>query len=168
LDVGCGPGLLPVLFSQAGSISFGTDLDPAMLIPDGLHPNSAVADAVHLPFPSDTFDMLTASNLLYLLPDPLPALREFVRVLKPGGHLAVLNPSEHMNVPAAAALADERQLTGLARDTLINFAARAESAFRWSKGDLENLFSQVGFQPDDTTLKMGPGLVRFARARKSK
>jgi SAM-dependent methyltransferase len=110
--------------------------------------------------------MVTASNLLYLLDDPLPALHEFVRVLKPGGALAVLNPSEDMTVATATALADDRGLTGLARDTLLNYAARAEHAVRWSAADLEKLFSRTGLQLTDTTLKMGPGLVRYARAEK--
>ena len=166
LDVGCGPGLLPALFSQAGCRAFGTDLDPAMLIPGAVHPNSAVADALRLPFPSQYFEMVTASNLLYLLDAPLPVLHEFVRVLKTGGALAVLNPSEQMTVAAATALADERGLTGLARDTMLNYAARAENAVRWSAADLEKLFGQVGLLLKDTTLKMGAGLVRYARAGK--
>jgi ubiquinone/menaquinone biosynthesis C-methylase UbiE len=166
LDVGCGPGLLPGLFAYAGCRAFGTDIDPAMLIPDGLHPDVAIADAIRLPFPEQHFKMVTVSNLLYLLPDPKPVLRELSRILEPGGELAALNPSEHMTVTAAADLADERQLTGLARDTLTNYASRAESTFRWSEEDLADLFSRTGLRLKDTTLKMGPGLVRFARAEK--
>jgi ubiquinone/menaquinone biosynthesis C-methylase UbiE len=166
LDVGCGPGLLPALFSQAGCRSFGTDLDPDMLIPGAVHPDTAVADAIQLPFQPNSFEMVTASNLLHLLDGPLPAIREFTRVLNPGGTLAVLNPSEHMTAAAATALADERQLTGLARDTLLNYAARAEDAIRWSPAEFEELCTQAGLQFKDTTLKMGPGLVRYAKAEK--
>jgi ubiquinone/menaquinone biosynthesis C-methylase UbiE len=166
LDVGCGPGLLPALFSQAGCRAFGTDLDPAMLIPGALHAETAVADALRLPFPSSSFEMVTASNLLYLLADPLPALHECFRVLQPNGSLALLNPSEHMSVSAAAVLADERKLTGLACDTLLNFASRAEAAWRWSEPDLVYLLGGANLRLVETTLKMGPGLVRFARARK--
>jgi SAM-dependent methyltransferase len=166
LDVGCGPGLLPSLFSQGGCRAFGTDIDPAMLLPDGLHPHVAIANAVCLPFPDTHFEMVTASNLLFLLPDPLAVLDELARLLKTGGQLAVLNPSEHMNVTTATALADENQLTGLARDTLLNYASRAEIKFRWSEEVLTSLFAQAGLKLTETALKMGPGLVRFARAEK--
>jgi ubiquinone/menaquinone biosynthesis C-methylase UbiE len=154
------------MFSQAGCRAFGTDLDPAMLIPRAVHPASAVADALRLPFLPQSFEMVTASNVLYLLPDPLPALHEFSRVLKPGGVLAMLNPSEHMTVAAATSLADERELTGLARDTLLNFAVRAEDAVRWSVSELDELFGHAGLQLKDSTLKMGLGLVRYVRAKK--
>jgi SAM-dependent methyltransferase len=45
------------------------------------------ADATRLPFTAGAFDAVTALNVLYHLPDPLPALREARRVLRPGAHL---------------------------------------------------------------------------------
>lgn len=57
-----------------------------------------VADAMNLPFPDDSFDALTISFGLRNVASPDLALREFGRVLKNGGELAILefgsDPSE--------------------------------------------------------------------------
>jgi ubiquinone/menaquinone biosynthesis C-methylase UbiE len=85
LDVGCGPNLISALFSQQGALACGIDRDPEMLrraLVPGIN-----AAASRLPFESSTFDLVTASNVLYLSPDPFPVLAEMVRVLRPGGNL---------------------------------------------------------------------------------
>ncbi len=162
LDVGTGPGLLPALLTRAGCRALGVDLDPQMFR-DALHPDMVLADAAFLPFPATTFHLVTASNLLFLLPEPLPVLREMARLLVAEGEIAVLNPSERMSLAAAKALAEARGLSGLARETLLNYAARAERHFRWSEGDLRRLFASAGLRLTETVTRMGPGLVRFAR-----
>lgn len=101
LDVATGTGVvLRVLASrhEKPREAVGIDATPGMLakvppLPGGwsLH----VADAVRLPFANDTFDVLTASYLLHLLPQPdfTTVLCECRRVLRPGGRLAVLTPA---------------------------------------------------------------------------
>jgi len=165
LDVGCGPGLLPALFGQAGVQAYGIDHDPEMLH-NPLHTRIAVGEASQLPFQNQTFDLVTASNLLYLNPEPLTILAEMVRVLRPGGWVCLLNPSEQMTLQAARQLADERGLDGLARETLLNYAQRAEDNFRWEIGNLSAMFTEVGLVDLQTTLRMGSGLVRYARGQK--
>jgi len=165
LDVGCGPGLLPAIFAQSGCRALGVDSSVEMFR-EALHPELALADTYNLPFSSYTFHFLTASNLLFLLSDPLPALIEMTRLLAPNGEIALLNPSEKMNIFAATALADERNLEGLARETLLNYAARSERHHRWSKADLRELFASANLQLTDTTTKMGKGLIRFSRGKK--
>lgn len=166
LDVGSGPGLLPMLLSERGCRSYGCDLDMAALR-GRLHPALAQADAVRLPFPSAAFDLVTASNVLFLLPDPAAALSEMTRLLRPGGIVALLNPSEHMSIAAATELADARGLTGLDRDSLLGWAARAEANYRWNAAELSALFAEAGLQMVETVLKVGPGLARWAKAVKS-
>ena len=166
LDVGTGPGLLPALFSQAGCISFGLDHDPEMLRTP-LHRAALRADAGQLPYAPGTFDMVTASNILYLSPHPIWLLREMVRVLCPDGWVCLLNPSERMGRLAAEQLADERGLEGLARDTLLNYASRAEEHYRWTEADLASMFSEFGLSNLQTATRMGAGLVRYARGQKA-
>lgn len=48
------------------------------------------ADGADLPFGADTFDAVSCYGALYLMDDPFATLHEMVRVLKPGGRIAVL------------------------------------------------------------------------------
>ena len=165
LDVGCGPGLLPALLAQHGCQAFGVDLDLKSL-QNRLHVGLAQADALSLPFPAQTFHLVTASNLLFFLPDPVGALAEMGRVLRPGGQVAALNPSEQMSVAAATALADLHGLQGLARDSLVDWARRAEANHRWGEAELVALFAAAGLKVTGMELKVGPGLARFVRGIK--
>ena len=162
LDVGCGPGLLPALFAGLGCKAIGVDLDLSMLRPSALHKLVTVGDVYRLPFPSRSFDLVTASNLLFLLPEPIQALVEMKRILQPGGCLALLNPSEHLNTRAAEAFTRERGMDGLGRDTLINWARRAEEHHRWTENETVELFSSIGLSFNRSVLKVGPGFGRFS------
>jgi SAM-dependent methyltransferase len=51
-------------------------------------------DATRLPFPDDTFDRIIASEVMEHIPDDLAALDELVRVLRPGGVIAVTIPAQ--------------------------------------------------------------------------
>ena len=53
-----------------------------------------VADALDLPFPNDEFDVITVAFGLRNMGDYPLALREMRRVLKPGGHLFILDFSQ--------------------------------------------------------------------------
>jgi ubiquinone/menaquinone biosynthesis C-methylase UbiE len=163
LDVGCGPGLFPSLLEARGCRAFGIDLDYGMFQPEPLHFRVALADAARLPFPNREFDLVTASNLLFLIPRPEAVFLEMVRVLRAGGSLALLNPSENLSVALATAYADRRSLEGLARSSLLNWAGRAEAGKRWTDADLRRLFQQSGLQLAEIATKMGPGLASFAR-----
>ncbi len=165
LDVGTGPGLLPAILAQSGCRVIGADYSLDMFR-DALYQKLTLASVYFLPFKPATFNLITASNLLFLLPDPLTALREMTRLLTPNGEIALLNPSEQMSIAAATALADERGLEGLARETLLNYAGRAEHHFRWSESDLHKLFAEANLEMTGVTTKMGDGLVRFVRGRK--
>jgi SAM-dependent methyltransferase len=52
-----------------------------------------VGDATLLPYPDATFDRIIASEVMEHIPDDTGALDELVRVLKPGGVLAVTVPA---------------------------------------------------------------------------
>jgi SAM-dependent methyltransferase len=162
LDVGCGPGLLPALLSEYGCRAMGIDLD-RKLLSARLYPHLVQAQASLLPFAPESFHLVIASNLLFLLDDPNQALREMARVLRVQGQMAVLNPSEQMSVANAVALADQRGLTGLDRQSLLDWASRAEAHPCWSEADLQELFAAAGMRLQETVLKVGPGLARFAR-----
>jgi SAM-dependent methyltransferase len=164
LDVGCGPGLLPAIFVQKGCRSLGIDTDFSLLT-SHLSLALAAVDALSLPFLSGTFDLVTAVNLLFLLDDPVNALQEMARVVKPFGQVCLLNPSEHISTEAATRLADARGLEGKARGSLLNWARNAEEGARWTEEETRSLLALAGLELDETTLRVGPGFARYVRGK---
>lgn len=162
LDVGCGPGLLPAIFSRFACFSVGVDLDEKMFQNKRLHSSLAVADGIGLPFSLETFDLVTASNLLFLLSQPVLALTEMGRVLKRGGKVALLNPTENLSLATAQAFAQERGLEGLAHDTLLTWAMRAEENHRWTEEETKYLYRMAGLKYQACIIKVGPGFARFS------
>ncbi|MGE5251582.1 MAG: class I SAM-dependent methyltransferase [Bacteroidota bacterium] len=163
LDVGCGPGLLPALLAGQGCRTVGVDLDLALLSA-GLTAGLAQADAGCLPFPAGTFDLITATNVLFLLDDPAAILMEWLRVAGRTGTLCLLNPSQLLSVEAATALADQRGLEGAARRSLLGWARNAQAHARWTEGETRALLQASGWTLSESVLKVGPGFARFARA----
>jgi len=99
LDVACGPGnTTRTLVDLVGTdgLAVGVDSSATMLAQAvrDTAPGSQVgyvrADAVDLPFADETFDAISCYGALYLMDDPFGALREMIRLLVPGGRIAVL------------------------------------------------------------------------------
>jgi ubiquinone/menaquinone biosynthesis C-methylase UbiE len=101
LDVGVGTGRLPeALLARpefAGWI-VGVDMSPGMLAKASRkladhRGRVALINAVALPltFADATFDAVTSLEALEFMPDPRAAIREMVRVLRPGGWLVITN-----------------------------------------------------------------------------
>ena len=68
----------------------GVSIDPADALAAPVKPIPAhlvAAPAEALPFPDDTFDTAVATLVLCTIPDPVAAIDEMARVLKPGGRL---------------------------------------------------------------------------------
>ncbi len=111
LDVACGTGDLALTLAKAGAPHVvGLDFCRPML-ELAAHKAQGQArmlpfiegDALHLPFAAATFDVVTIAFGLRNLADVEGGLREFWRVLKPGGTLAVLEFSRPV-VPGFRAL----------------------------------------------------------------
>jgi ubiquinone/menaquinone biosynthesis C-methylase UbiE len=101
LEVGAGTGALWTRIDRAsrGLRLTLTDFSPAMCARLRAIAGAHVlqCDATKLPFADDSFDTVIANHMLYHLDDPLAALREFARVLRPGGHVAAsLNGEDHL------------------------------------------------------------------------
>jgi ubiquinone/menaquinone biosynthesis C-methylase UbiE len=88
LDVGTGTGRISVPLLERGVDLIGCDLSKQMLMrlqEKSLSARIAQADAAHLPFPTAHFDVVLTVHVMHLIPPWREALREFRRVLKPGG-----------------------------------------------------------------------------------
>ena len=100
LDLATGTGDMALeLMRQGSRFVVGADFCPEMVVAavaKAAHNGRAgisflAGDAQQLPFPDDTFDCLVNGFLLRNVSDLDGALREFRRVLKPGGRLACLD-----------------------------------------------------------------------------
>jgi O-methyltransferase/aklanonic acid methyltransferase len=104
LDVASGRGasLIPAAEAVgAGGRVVGVDLAPTMVDRLGgdlerlgfAHASVRVGDAMSLDLGDDDFDLALCGFTLMLLPDPNRAVAEMVRVLRPGGRVAVSMPT---------------------------------------------------------------------------
>jgi SAM-dependent methyltransferase len=94
LDMGCGTGLnLEHLERYAHAT--GTDYfeEALRFCRERGHELLSKADAVALPFPDCTFDIVTSLDVIEHLDDDYAALKELLRVMKPGGLLVVSVPA---------------------------------------------------------------------------
>ncbi len=95
LEVGCGVGQTSVLLAvRYGCRVVGVDLSPGMLefarerarqqaVSD--RTEFRLGDIVDLPFEDDRFDVVFGESVTVFAPDHLGAIREYARVLRPGG-----------------------------------------------------------------------------------
>ncbi|WP_336248978.1 class I SAM-dependent methyltransferase [Stomatohabitans albus] len=105
LDVATGTAPLARLLAQTGADVVGLDFSQGMLAAGakqdaakGLAPLKLVnGDGNRLPFADNQFDALTIAFGLRNFPDPKGALREFSRVVRPGGLVCVLEFSTPTN-----------------------------------------------------------------------
>jgi len=147
LDVGCGPGTdtlpLAALVGDAGRVA-GVDFDGAMVAEaDRRAREAGVAgrvehcqgDAAALPFADGEFDAVRSERLLQHLRDPEAAVREMVRVARPGGWVVVMDTdwgTRSVNAPEpdlerrmARVLAERCLANGYSGRRLYGFARRA-------------------------------------------
>lgn len=102
LDCGCGPGAITVGLAKlvAPGQVIGIDIDDAQIAQARALAQSQntsnvgfeAGDVYNLRFADNTFDAVFSHGVLHHLADPVTALREMYRVLKPGGVLGVRDP----------------------------------------------------------------------------
>jgi arsenite methyltransferase len=101
LDVGSGPGSVTASLARAAGpdgLALGVDISEPMLAravraEAGPQVGFLRADAQRLPLRDQTVDAVVSIAVLQLIPDPVAALSEMARVLRPGGRLAAMVPN---------------------------------------------------------------------------
>jgi SAM-dependent methyltransferase len=116
IDLGCGPsgtlGILADRVGPAGSVT-GVEIDPdnvtsATAFAAGLttaNVQVVQGDARHTGLAESAFDLVHARTLLINIPDPQDAVAEMVRLARPGGWVACLEPDVGFTIchpPSAA------------------------------------------------------------------
>lgn len=171
LDAGCGEGgvaiyltkkyqlkvqgidLLDFNIKQAHENAVAAGLDPD-LFQEGTY--------MKLPYADNTFDGLYTMETLVHAPDYKVALREFHRVLKPGGKLALF---EYTITPPA----ETTNKKGLAAIHKINEYASMPAFNEFEHGTFKNKLSKAGFKQvteNDITDRMRPMLTYFSTRAK--
>jgi len=139
LDVGVGTGLSLSDYAATTKIC-GVDISEPMLRRAQQRVRSlglknvetlAVMDAKNLAFADSSFDAVVAQYVITAVPDPEGTLDDFIRVLKPGGELILVN---HIGAESGPRRAFELAFAPLARrlgwrpefpwDRLVNWAAK--------------------------------------------
>lgn len=154
LDAACGtgePGLTAAKMVGARGQVVGTDLSEEMVTVAkekaqklGLPSFKAeVADAGALSFEAESFEAVLCRMGIMFFPDPAGALREFFRVLKHGGRLALCSWAEPQKNPWATTISDIVN----AELAIAAPPAEAPGLFRHSKPNvLKSMLEEAGFK----------------------
>lgn len=121
LDVACGPGNFTAPLAEhlpPAGLAVGFDISEPMLtraVLDNSAPGTCYVrgDARTLPFGAETFDAVCCFGALYLMPEPFRVAHEMVRVLRPGGRIAILTSHSGQVPPIRYALNAVARAIGL-------------------------------------------------------
>ena len=109
LDAGCGTGFLTFELAARGHRVTAVDFAPAMIAEArrkaaqrAVSVRFEAADAEQLPFIPGSFDLAMSRHLLWTLPHPQAAIDEWIRVLRPGGRLVVVDGQFDVGVSAGS------------------------------------------------------------------
>ncbi len=112
-DIGTGTGFVAAGLAPLVREVYAVDASPAMLEAArrnlGTFGNVTyrVADGAALPFEDGSLDAIFANMYLHHCPDPQAAIAEMVRVLRPGGRLAITDLDRHDHEWMRTEMADE-------------------------------------------------------------
>ena len=120
LEVGVGSGLNFSLYGKQVEVVFGIDPSPRLLAiarrraaAAGVRADLLLGSATAIPLADNSVDTVVMTWTLCSIPDPLAALREMRRVLKPGGRLLFV---EHGLSPEPGVARWQHQLTPVWRN----------------------------------------------------
>ena len=103
LEVGVGAGTDFVQWLRAGALAYGIDLTQEAidnvanrLALEGLNAEELiVADAEHLPYQDNSFDLVYSWGVIHHSPNTIKCLEEIIRVTKPGGIIKIMIYNRH-------------------------------------------------------------------------
>ena len=174
LDIAAGTGTSSEPFADVGVEVVPADFSLGMLaVGNRRRPDLGftAADAMRLPFADESFDVVTMSFGLRNVADTALALREFLRVTRPGGRLVVCEFSQPVN-KAFRTVYNEylmRSLPPIARKVSSNpdsYVYLAESIQAWpNQRDLAQTVLAAGWS-DVAWRNLTGGIVALHRAVK--
>lgn len=155
LDVGCGTGWFAAGLQRAAPEVevYGLDLSSGMLgrAREAGATNLIQGDATHLPLADDSIDLVVGRGVLHHLPEPVAALTEWRRVLKPSGALALSSePTPTVESHGAVLVKGLLLLPGFRgglaeEDEFWELAAMAANLHTFTRDELTGLCYESGF-----------------------
>jgi demethylmenaquinone methyltransferase/2-methoxy-6-polyprenyl-1,4-benzoquinol methylase len=176
LDVAGGTGTSARTFTKSGARCVACDFSLGMLRAGRRHPMArvrfAAGDATRLPFTDKSFDITTISFGLRNVAHPEAALKEMLRVTRPGGRLVVCEFS-HLPVASLDRLYQSYLTTALPRiakrlsPNAAAYAYLAESIRDWpDQRELTRRIAAAGWQ-DVGWRNLSLGIVALHTARRA-
>ena len=105
LDAGTGAGFIAILLAKMGHEIVGLDVSESMLeearwnaAQSGFDIEFVCKNATSTGFQDGSFDVVVARNLVFTLPNPGMAYREWIRILRPGGRIIVMDGSYYFQI----------------------------------------------------------------------
>lgn len=176
LDLACGTGVISHLMDDLGFAVTGLDWSETMLelarakaISRGRSIHFSMADAENTMEPDGTYDVIITRHLVWTLVDPKACFKEWLRVLKPGGKILIvdgdfvniglgerlLKKLAHMLEKAGLRKAETPHAPGHSASTHNSILSRVYFSNGARAEAVSELLKDVGFQPviTDTNLK---------------
>jgi ubiquinone biosynthesis O-methyltransferase len=156
LDIGCASGLLLQRISKTfGSTGTGIDVSQVLINKAKQHDATnkyILADASRLPFPDNTFDIVTSFDNLEHIKEYKQVIKEIVRVLKPSGKLLLNTINKHNRFTIDWALEK------LGSDYHLKRAGHVKELF-FDPKDIEKLFQEAGLINTKVELTDATGIL---------
>ena len=105
VDMGTGAGLMAIWLTQMGHDVTALDLSKRMIdLAErnarelGLSIDYRIMDAQNPELPEASYDLVVARSVLWCLEDPVGAYERWLKLLKPGGHMAILDGNYYLDL----------------------------------------------------------------------
>jgi ubiquinone/menaquinone biosynthesis C-methylase UbiE len=168
LDVGCGPGHVARGLARSGYQVIGIDRSRSFLrIARKLAANDRnlsfqLSPTEKLPFEDASFDYTYATGVIYWVEHMVATLREMVRVTRPSGTVAFLDPHASMSVSNARAYGAQNRMSGRDTRKLVTWATSAQLNRRFEESELRRLLTDAGLVSLTLEQRLG-GMVWFGK-----
>lgn len=160
LENGCGVGMYVQRLSISGGRVFGLEYDFERAVEAGRQSSRIInAAGEHLPYPTAAFDLILSHEVLEHVADDALAVREMVRVLKPGGRAVIFVPNRGYPFETHGVYWRGKYYFG--NKLFINYLPRswrdrlAPHVRVYSSSDLEKLFEGISVRIIEQTVIFG-------------
>ncbi len=160
LEVAPGPGYLAIELAKFRYRVTGLDISKTFVAiatknaeAEGVRVDFREGDAAHMPFEANTFDQIVCRAAFKNFTEPIVALQEMHRVLRPGGQALIIDLNKDTS-PEAIDQYIQKSDRGTVNSFIIKWTFRLMLLKRaYTKADFERFIAQSGFPAYDIEQK---------------